>query len=158
MGPTLRKLFHALHFQRMTLIWCQHQEEKYPCLIWWHLRLYLVVFLLNNFADLCLSLCISSPYGREILIFFYLQTMTTFKPPPPAATYLAFHPHDNNIVAIGMEDAVVQIYNVRMDEVFYWELLPIIIFHDWCKSSTYLPPLIVVLHRQESSSKVIIKE
>lgn len=43
--------------------------------------------------------------------------MTTFMPPPPAATYLAFHPQDNNIIAIGMEDSSIQIYNVRVDEV-----------------------------------------
>lgn len=46
-----------------------------------------------------------------------LQTMTTFMPPPPAATFLAFHPQDNNIIAIGMEDSSIQIYNVRVDEV-----------------------------------------
>lgn len=45
--------------------------------------------------------------------------MTTFMPPPPAATYLAFHPQDNNIIAIGMEDSTIQIYNVRVDEVSY---------------------------------------
>ncbi|KAF5945849.1 hypothetical protein HYC85_016077 [Camellia sinensis] len=44
-------------------------------------------------------------------------TMTTFMPPPPAATFLAFHPQDNNIIAIGMEDSSIQIYNVRVDEV-----------------------------------------
>lgn len=49
--------------------------------------------------------------------FFVLQTMTTFMPPPPAATFLAFHPQDNNIIAIGMEDSSIQIYNVRVDEV-----------------------------------------
>lgn len=43
--------------------------------------------------------------------------MTTFMPPPPAATYLAFHPQDNNIIAIGMDDSTIQIYNVRIDEV-----------------------------------------
>lgn len=43
--------------------------------------------------------------------------MTTFMPPPPAATYLAFHPQDNNIIAIGMDDSTIQIYNVRVDEV-----------------------------------------
>jgi hypothetical protein len=45
------------------------------------------------------------------------QVMTTFMPPPPAATFLAFHPQDNNIIAIGMEDSTIQIYNVRVDEV-----------------------------------------
>lgn len=43
--------------------------------------------------------------------------MTTFMTPPPASTCLAFHPQDNNIIAVGMEDATVQIYNVRVDEV-----------------------------------------
>lgn len=43
--------------------------------------------------------------------------MTTFMPPPPAATFLAFHPQDNNIIAIGMDDSSIQIYNVRVDEV-----------------------------------------
>lgn len=45
------------------------------------------------------------------------QTMATFMPPPPAATFLAFHPQDNNIIAIGMDDSTIQIYNVRVDEV-----------------------------------------
>lgn len=49
---------------------------------------------------------------------FLLQTMTTFMAPPPAATSLAFHPQDNNIIAIGMDDSSIQIYNVRVDEVF----------------------------------------
>lgn len=62
-----------------------------------------------------------------MFIFFYIQliiasgwhmqTMTTFMPPPPAATFLAFHPQDNNIIAIGMDDSTIQIYNVRVDEV-----------------------------------------
>jgi hypothetical protein len=45
------------------------------------------------------------------------QTMATFMPPPPASTFLAFYPQDNNIIAIGMEDSSIQIYNVRTDEV-----------------------------------------
>lgn len=51
------------------------------------------------------------------VMLLLLQTMTTFMPPPPAATFLAFHPQDNNIIAIGMEDSSIQIYNVRVDEV-----------------------------------------
>lgn len=43
--------------------------------------------------------------------------MTTFMASPPAATFLAFHPQDNNIIAIGMDDSSIQIYNVRVDEV-----------------------------------------
>ncbi|KAK3436799.1 hypothetical protein EUGRSUZ_C01415 [Eucalyptus grandis] len=44
------------------------------------------------------------------------QTITTLGP-PPAATFLAFYPRDNNIIAIGMEDSSIQIYNVRIDEL-----------------------------------------
>jgi hypothetical protein len=43
--------------------------------------------------------------------------MTTFMEPPPAATFLAFYPIDNNIIAIGTVDSSIQIYNVRTDEV-----------------------------------------
>jgi len=43
--------------------------------------------------------------------------MTTFMPPPPIPTFLAFHPKDNNIVAIGMNDSTIRIYNVRVNEV-----------------------------------------
>lgn len=55
--------------------------------------------------------------GYIFFVLPQLQTMTTFMPPPPAATFLAFHPQDNNIIAIGMEDSSIQIYNVRVDEV-----------------------------------------
>ncbi|KAL6223866.1 hypothetical protein ACLB2K_002723 [Fragaria x ananassa] len=60
-----------------------------------------------------------SASGGKISLFNMMtfKTMTTFMPPPPAATYLAFHPQDNNIIAIGMEDSSIQIYNVRVDEV-----------------------------------------
>ena len=44
-------------------------------------------------------------------------------PPPPAATFLAFHPQDNNIIAIGMADSTIQIYNVRVDEVSAYGLI-----------------------------------
>lgn len=56
--------------------------------------------------------------------------MTTFMSPPPASTFLAFHPQDNNIIAIGMEDSTIHIYNVRVDEV---KLLT--------KIALYLPPI-----------------
>ncbi|CAJ1868536.1 unnamed protein product [Sphenostylis stenocarpa] len=45
------------------------------------------------------------------------KVMTTFMPPPPASTFLVFHPQDNNIIAMGMEDSTIYIYNVRVDEV-----------------------------------------
>eukprot|EP01018_Ginkgo_biloba_P030318 Gb_23086 [translate_table: standard] len=60
-----------------------------------------------------------SASGGKVSLFNMItfKTMTTFMPPPPAATFLAFHPQDNNIIAIGMEDSTIQIYNVRIDEV-----------------------------------------
>ncbi|WCJ30023.1 Protein TOPLESS [Euphorbia peplus] len=62
---------------------------------------------------------VMSASGGKISLFNMttFKTMTTFMPPPPAATFLAFHPQDNNIIAIGMEDSSIQIYNVRVDEV-----------------------------------------
>lgn len=43
--------------------------------------------------------------------------------PPPASTFIAFHPQDNNIIAIGMEDSTIHIYNVRLDEVITYQFL-----------------------------------
>lgn len=54
--------------------------------------------------------------------------MTTFVSPPPAATFLAFHPQDNNIIAIGMEDSTILIYNVRVDEVKLLPWLYLVVF------------------------------
>jgi hypothetical protein len=45
------------------------------------------------------------------------QTMATFMPPPPASTFLAFYPQDNNIIAIGMEDYSIEIFDVHTNEV-----------------------------------------
>ncbi|KAL2511961.1 Topless-related protein 4 [Abeliophyllum distichum] len=58
-----------------------------------------------------------------LLLLFYEfsvlteQELTTFMSPPSATTFLAFHPQDNNIIAIGMDDSSIQIYNVQVDEV-----------------------------------------
>ncbi|KAE9588003.1 putative transcription factor WD40-like family [Lupinus albus] len=62
---------------------------------------------------------VMSASGGKISLFNMMtfKTMTTFMPPPPAATFLAFHPQDNNIIAVGMDDSSIQIYNVRVDEV-----------------------------------------
>ncbi|KAJ7549922.1 hypothetical protein O6H91_07G075100 [Diphasiastrum complanatum] len=62
---------------------------------------------------------VMSASGGKISLFNMMtfKVMTTFMPPPPAATFLAFHPQDNNIIAIGMEDSTIQIYNVQVDEV-----------------------------------------
>nr|XP_043628394.1 topless-related protein 4-like [Erigeron canadensis] len=62
---------------------------------------------------------IMSASGGKISLFNMMsfKTMTTFMSPPPAATFLAFHPQDNNVIAIGMEDSSIQIYNVRVDKL-----------------------------------------
>ncbi|WRX20288.1 WD40 repeat - like 10 [Theobroma cacao] len=62
---------------------------------------------------------VMSACGGKVSLFNMMtfKVMTTFMPPPPAPTFLAFHPQDNNIIAIGMEDSAIHIYNVRVDEV-----------------------------------------
>ncbi|KAG8382080.1 hypothetical protein BUALT_Bualt05G0039300 [Buddleja alternifolia] len=67
---------------------------------------------------------VMSASGGKVSLFNMMtfKVMTTFMPPPPAATYLAFHPQDNNIIAIGMEDSTIQIYNVRVDELCIWSI------------------------------------
>lgn len=76
------------------------------------------------------------------------QVMTTFMPPPPAATYLAFHPQDNNVIAVGMEDSTIQIYNVRVDEVLF--LLCVVVLGCTChfgrnSIALFLSPFILIL-------------
>jgi len=44
----------------------------------------------------------------KIIVEF--QVMSEFLPHPPAATFLAFNPVDNNIVAVGKEDAEISIF------------------------------------------------
>uniref|UniRef100_A0A0D3G4W6 Uncharacterized protein n=1 Tax=Oryza barthii TaxID=65489 RepID=A0A0D3G4W6_9ORYZ len=60
-----------------------------------------------------------SASGGKVSLFnmFNFKTMTTFIAPPPSATFLAFHPHDNNIIAIGTDDSSILLYNIRVDEV-----------------------------------------
>ncbi|KAJ4957139.1 hypothetical protein NE237_013922 [Protea cynaroides] len=62
---------------------------------------------------------VMSACGGKVSLFNMMtfKVMTTFMAPPPASTFLAFHPQDNNIIAIGMEDSTIHIYNVRVDEV-----------------------------------------
>ncbi|XP_056845042.1 topless-related protein 3 [Raphanus sativus] len=62
---------------------------------------------------------VMSAAGGKVSLFNMMtfKVMTTFMQPPPASTFLAFHPQDNNIIAIGMEDSTIHIYNVRVDEV-----------------------------------------
>ncbi|XP_066363915.1 putative disease resistance RPP13-like protein 3 [Miscanthus floridulus] len=64
------------------------------------------------------SYLITASGGKvSLLNIMTFKVMTTFMEPPPAATFLAFYPLDNNIIAIGREDSSIQIYNVRIDEV-----------------------------------------
>ncbi|CAL5436218.1 unnamed protein product [Camellia sinensis] len=72
----------------------------------------------------CIALSKNDSYllsasGGKVSLFNMItfKIMTTFMPPPPAATCLAFDPHDNNFCAVGMEDSTIQIYSVRVDEV-----------------------------------------
>ncbi|XWS20441.1 hypothetical protein CRYUN_Cryun31cG0101500 [Craigia yunnanensis] len=62
---------------------------------------------------------VMSASGGKISLFNMMtfKTMTTFMAPPPAATFLAFHPQDNNVIAMGMDDCSIQIFNVRVDQV-----------------------------------------
>ncbi|XP_061989928.1 topless-related protein 2 [Rosa rugosa] len=62
---------------------------------------------------------VMSACGGKVSLFNMMtfKVMTTFMSPPPASTFLAFHPLDNNIIAIGTEDSTIHIYNVRVDEV-----------------------------------------
>ncbi|KAH7416089.1 hypothetical protein KP509_14G074500 [Ceratopteris richardii] len=75
-------------------------------------------------ATPCIALSKNDSYvmsasGGKVSLFNMMtfKVMTTFMSPPPAATFLAFHPQDNNIIAIGLEDSSIHIYNVRVDEV-----------------------------------------
>ncbi|KAL4386733.1 hypothetical protein GQ457_09G024050 [Hibiscus cannabinus] len=63
--------------------------------------------------------CVISACGGKVSLFDMptFKVLTTFMSPPPASTFLAFHPRDNNITAIGMEDSVIHIYNVNGNEV-----------------------------------------
>ena len=45
--------------------------------------------------------------------------MKTYLPHPSetTATCIAFHPVDNDVVAIGLEDSRIQIYNIQLGKV-----------------------------------------
>ncbi|KAJ3693284.1 hypothetical protein LUZ60_008764 [Juncus effusus] len=55
----------------------------------------------------------SNPSGKR---------MITFMTPPPIATAFAFHPIDNNIVVIGMDDSSILIYEPRKFELCVWKM------------------------------------
>ncbi|CAL5003896.1 unnamed protein product [Urochloa decumbens] len=63
--------------------------------------------------------CVMSASGGKVSMFNIMtfQIFHTFMAPPPAATFIAFHPRDINIVALGMEDSSIQIYNLNVEQV-----------------------------------------
>ncbi|WVZ96512.1 hypothetical protein U9M48_042142 [Paspalum notatum var. saurae] len=80
-------------------------------------------------ATSCIALSRDDHYlisasGGRISVFnmrtfhsFPHSSKTTFMPPPPAATFLALYPQNNNILAIGMEDSSILIYNTYTKKV-----------------------------------------
>ncbi|GAB4836826.1 hypothetical protein Ancab_001741 [Ancistrocladus abbreviatus] len=64
------------------------------------------------------SYCISASGGKASLFnLLTAKLMTTFASAPLAATVLSFLPKDNNIIAIGLNDSTIRIYNIRQDEI-----------------------------------------
>lgn len=75
----------------------------------------------NSFSFVYMS-CTQFVYLLNLLVTtfsFYLQTKKSFKFPSSAVTFLAFHPQNNNIIAIGLDDSSIQIYDVEANEVVY---------------------------------------
>ncbi|XP_029126737.1 topless-related protein 1 [Cajanus cajan] len=60
-----------------------------------------------------------STSGGPISLFNMVtfKTVTTIMPPPPMVTCLSFYPHDNNILAVGMDDSSIIIYYVRTNKI-----------------------------------------
>ncbi|EOY11570.1 TOPLESS-related 3 [Theobroma cacao] len=65
------------------------------------------------------DLYVMSATGGKVSLFNMMtfKVMATFLPPPPASTFLAFHPQNKNIIAIGMDDSSIYIYNVQVDKM-----------------------------------------
>ncbi|WVZ19558.1 hypothetical protein V8G54_006880 [Vigna mungo] len=65
------------------------------------------------------DLYLMSTSGGPISFFnmFSFKSLATIMPPPPMATCLAFYPRDNNILAIGMDDFSIIIYNASTDKI-----------------------------------------
>ncbi|CAL9010623.1 unnamed protein product [Prunus brigantina] len=81
---------------------------------------------LEDSVPSCLALSNNDSYavsasGGKISLFntVTFKTLATFMPPPPAATFVAFHPVDNNIIAVGMEDSTIHLFHVPIDTVNY---------------------------------------
>ncbi|CAL5322472.1 unnamed protein product [Camellia sinensis] len=49
------------------------------------------------------------------------KTMATFMHPPSMPMYISFYPYNNNIIAIGMDDSTVLIYDARANELIVWQ-------------------------------------
>ncbi|WVZ96500.1 hypothetical protein U9M48_042132 [Paspalum notatum var. saurae] len=72
----------------------------------------------------CIALRKSDDYlvsasGGRLSVFdtSTFEIHTTFMAPPPAATFVAFYPQEDNIMAIGMEDSSILIYCTHTEEV-----------------------------------------
>eukprot|EP00253_Pinus_taeda_P023572 PITA_23572 len=72
----------------------------------------------------CLALSKNDSYimsasGGRVSLFnrVTFKVMENYMIPPPAATCLAFNPFDNNIIAIGMEDSTILIFNIQLRKV-----------------------------------------
>ncbi|THG13733.1 hypothetical protein TEA_019667 [Camellia sinensis var. sinensis] len=64
-----------------------------------------------------------STSGGQVSLFNIatFKTMAIFIFAPPVPMYVAFYPHDNNIIAIGMDDSTVLIYDTRANEIIVWQ-------------------------------------
>ncbi|KAK9733805.1 hypothetical protein RND81_04G093500 [Saponaria officinalis] len=64
------------------------------------------------------SYVMSSSEGEISLFNMHtFEPVTKFMHPPPMATAVAIHPSDNNLLAIGMDDSRILLYNVQVHEV-----------------------------------------
>ncbi|GFQ00446.1 topless-related protein 1 [Phtheirospermum japonicum] len=45
------------------------------------------------------------------------KNLRSVMPPPPAATCIMFYPPDNNVIAIGLDDSTILIFNIREDNL-----------------------------------------
>ncbi|KAK2448610.1 topless-related protein [Trifolium repens] len=90
------------------------------------------IFMINNVpnnkdAIPCLDISKNNAYGLVacggIVSLFNMNSshdykvMHQFMSPPPAVTCIAFMPQDNNIAAIGREDSMIHIFNIRHGEL-----------------------------------------
>lgn len=70
-------------------------------------------------------------------------------PAPSMATFLALHPQ-NNILAVGLDDSTIMIYNICMDEVHYLPVIDKCSWRDFHRETqaTYLLPTNVQVESQ----------